>query len=119
MPKNILAILKGFFVSVILLIVLIFLGTLALAFTPLEEQQLAIGMSIGRFLCVFAGAAVAAHANGRMGLWQGLGVSGMFIVFFILCRLFLALGLNNMVFISAMFLLAGALGGLAGILLVK
>lgn len=119
MPRNILTILKGFFVSVILFMVLISLGAVFLAFTPLGEPQTAFVINIGRFLCVFAGAAVAAHANGRMGLWQGLGVSGMFIVFFILCRLFLALGLNNMVFISAMFLLAGALGGLAGILLVK
>ena len=119
MPKNLFAVLKGFLLSVILLISLIIFGALALAFTPLGEEIIALVMNIGRYVCVFLGAMTAAFTNGSRGLWQGLAVGAVFFIFFILCRTLMALPAAGILTAGAIFLLCGALGGVAGIMLVK
>ena len=117
MPKNLSAVLKGSLVGILLMFAAVITAAAVSVLTPLKESTIIFLLPFIRCGCIFIGAFYASVLNGHQGLWQGLGVSVVFLViFFIYTAL---LGLENAVFwhLAISIILAGGFGGIVGILL--
>lgn len=93
----------------------VLLGILFYA-TPLSEAWLPLLAMVILALAVFIGALQAARLAGSRGLWQGLGVALLFIlVLLALSSTYGALTFKALVQKLGLSLLAGAMGGIAGV----
>ncbi|MGB9781503.1 MAG: TIGR04086 family membrane protein [Moorellaceae bacterium] len=84
--------------------------------TPLSEAYLPLMAAVILALAVFWGALQAARRAGSHGLWQGMGVGLMFsLVILLLSRTGVAVDLALFFQRLGLSLLAGAMGGIAGL----
>ncbi|MGI9952527.1 TIGR04086 family membrane protein [Moorellaceae bacterium AZ2] len=91
------------------------LGILLYA-TPLSEARLPLLATVGGALAVFWGALKASHLAGSAGLWHGLGVGLLFsLVVLLLSWTGVPHNLAAWGEKLGLSLLAGALGGIAGV----
>jgi len=115
MPKNIVSILLGVGASMVSFIIIMLFFALLLVATDVQTSIVWSFIPYLRAICVMVGAVIAASINGHKGLWQGLTVSGIFLVILAIGRMLLAIDAAWVKDII-LFISVGILGGMLGVM---